>query len=100
MIKIPETTILSAIETIKSIHFRVRNEIEEIKCVELQQAVKTAISALENQIPKKPEITLTGTTGWNTKTFCSVCKKEVLSGNYCIHCGQALKWNEVQEYEK
>lgn len=58
---------------------------------------KSVMDALEKQIPKKVEIKITGSTGWNTTTYCPACKKEVLSGNYCIHCGQALKWNEVQE---
>lgn len=48
----------------------------------------------EKQIPKKPEIKITGSTGWNTTTYCPACKKEILGGNYCLHCGQALDWGQ------
>ena len=51
------------------------------------------IAAIEKQIPKKPNITLRGTTGWNTEAYCPVCKTMVHS-NYCSGCGQAIKWGE------
>ena len=53
----------------------------------------TAIEALEKQIPKKPNITLRGTTGWNTEAYCPVCKTMVHS-SYCSGCGQAIKWGD------
>lgn len=61
---------------------------------------KTAIEALEKQLPKKVEI-------WNGQATCPNCKK--LYGNmvdikqlnpaswdfeYCKHCGQRLDWSE------
>ena len=58
-----------------------------------RSSVNTAISALEKQIPKKPNITLRGTTGWNTESHCPVCKTMVHSG-YCSGCGQAIDWGE------
>ena len=51
----------------------------------------TLKEAVEKQIPKKPIIKLHGTTGWNTKEYCPVCKAMVHS-NYCCKCGQALEW--------
>lgn len=59
----------------------------------------TLKEAVEKQIPKKPKITIHGTTGYSTKEFCPVCNAMV-HGNYCWNCGQALNWKEVQEDEK
>lgn len=53
----------------------------------------TAISALEKQIPKKVNISLKGTTGWNTKCHCPNCHSMVSHGKYCSNCGQALDFN-------
>ena len=58
-----------------------------------RSSVNTAIAALEKQIPKKPNITLRGTTGWNTESHCPVCKTMVHSG-YCSGCGQAIDWEK------
>ena len=60
---------------------------------EIWAAVKMASEALEKQIPKKPNITLRGTTGWNTEAYCPVCKTMVHS-SYCSGCGQAIKWGD------
>lgn len=51
------------------------------------------IEALEKQIPKKPRITLHGTTGYNTVCKCATCGGFVGSGNYCHTCGQAIDWS-------
>ena len=53
----------------------------------------TAISAIEKQIPKKVNISLKGTTGWNTKCHCPNCHSMVSHGKYCSNCGQALDFN-------
>ena len=53
----------------------------------------TAISALEKQIPKKVNISLKGTTDWNTKCHCPNCHNMVSHGKYCSNCGQALDFN-------
>ena len=53
----------------------------------------TAISALEKQIPKKVNISLKGTTDWNTKCHCPNCHSMVSHGKYCANCGQALDFN-------
>ena len=55
--------------------------------------IATAISALEKQIPKKVNISLKGTTGWNTKCHCPNCHSMVSHGKYCSNCGQALDFN-------
>ena len=52
-----------------------------------------AISALDKQIPKKVNISLKGTTGWNTKCHCPNCHSMVSHGKYCSNCGQALDFN-------
>lgn len=54
-------------------------------------------SALEKQIPKKAHISLHGTTDWNTKCRCPVCRKDVFgTQKYCGNCGQALDWGESE----
>lgn len=67
---------------------------------------RTAIEALEKQLPKKVEI-------WNGQATCPNCKK--LYGNmvdikqlhpaswdfeYCKHCGQRLDWSENRRVEE
>ncbi len=52
------------------------------------------ISALEKQIPKKVNISLKGTTGWNTKCHCPNCHAFISNGKHCSECGQALDWGE------
>ena len=56
------------------------------------------ISALEKQIPKKPNIH-----GYregreiNTISYtCPVCKKHIGRENFCKHCGQALLWESEE----
>ena len=56
----------------------------------------TAISALEKQIPKKVNISLKGTTDWNTKCHCPNCHSMVSHGKYCFNCGQALDFNRIR----
>lgn len=54
---------------------------------------KTVREALEKQIPKKAHISLHGTTDWNTKCRCPVCRHDVFGTlKYCGNCGQALDW--------
>jgi hypothetical protein len=54
------------------------------------------ISALEKQIPKKVNISLKGTTDWNTKCHCPNCRALISNGKYCYECGQALDWGEEE----
>ena len=62
------------------------------------QAMQTCKSALEKQIPKKPNIH-----GYregreiNTISYtCPVCNKHIGRENYCKHCGQALDWSDTK----
>lgn len=57
-------------------------------------AYQMALSALEKQIPKKVNISLKGTTGWNTKCHCPNCHSFISNGKYCSECGQALDWSD------
>ena len=66
------------------------DEKEGIECHNI------AISALEKQIPKKVNISLKGTTGWNTKCHCPNCHSMVSHGKYCSNCGQALDWSDSE----
>ena len=59
-------------------------------------AREIAISALEKQIPKKVNISLKGTTGWNTKCYCPNCRSLISKGKYCYECGQALLWGDSE----
>ena len=59
----------------------------------IAHAREIAISALEKQIPKKVNISLKGTTDWNTKCHCPNCHSMVSHGKYCSNCGQALDFN-------
>lgn len=56
-------------------------------------AFENAISSLEKQIPKKVNVSLKGTTDWNTKCHCPNCHSMVSHGKYCSNCGQALDFN-------
>ena len=53
-----------------------------------------ALNALDKQIPKKVNISLKGTTGWNTKCYCPNCSAFISNGKYCSECGQALDWGK------
>lgn len=52
-----------------------------------------ALNALDKQIPKKVNVSLKGTTDWNTKCHCPNCHSMVSHGKYCSNCGQALDFN-------
>ena len=58
------------------------------------KSLDIAISAIEKQIPKKVNISLKGTTGWNTKCYCPNCSAFISNGKYCSECGQALDWGK------
>ena len=58
---------------------------------------KTAVEALEKQIPKKPIPTEEQDIRYVMNYICPSCGKH-FSGtgiaNYCYHCGQALDWSD------
>lgn len=55
--------------------------------------------ALEKQMPKKANISIKGTTDYNTTAHCPACHK-MLTGikpRHCIECGQAIDWSGKNE---
>lgn len=56
------------------------------------EAIKTAIEALEKQIPKKPEL-------YDGNYFCTKCDALlcIFTDSYCSGCGQALDWSDNDE---
>lgn len=93
-----------AIELIKKVAFSVENEIEEIKASKFITALKTAISALEKQIPKKPikknpicyEKTKDGIEHFAYDYFCPDCNKQIKATEHHCPCGQALDWSDTE----
>ena len=69
---------------------------ENIQPIVGGKSLDIAISAIKKQIPKKVNISLKGTTGWNTKCHCPNCHNIVSHGKYCSNCGQALKWSDSE----
>ena len=52
-----------------------------------------AINALKKEMPKNVNISLKGTTCWNTKCHCPICHKDLFdSQKYCSNCGQLIDW--------
>lgn len=69
--------------------------IEGVKNIECESLI---ISALEKQMPKKPNIH-----GYregrevNTISYtCPICNKHIGRENFCKHCGQALDWSDIE----
>lgn len=75
---------------------RIKTEETHEREVDRHKAFDLAISALEKQIPKKVNISLKGTTDWNTKCRCPNCHSMVSHGKYCSNCGQALDWSDSE----
>lgn len=80
---------MTAEEAIKTIQVAIA-EVEWNYPLDYSIAFKTAIEALEKQIPKKV-----------TKSACPSCNRiflfrhgEKRKGDYCDNCGQALDWSE------
>ena len=77
----------------------------EIQQIAVENGIETKIvlnekkvaEALKKQIPQKVNISLKGTTDWNTKCHCPMCHKDLFDGQkYCSHCGQALDWSKAK----
>lgn len=69
--------------------------IEGIKHIECESLI---VSALEKQIPKKPNIH-----GYregreiNTISYtCPICNKHISRDNYCKNCGNAIDWGDTE----
>ena len=101
-----------ALKVLGDTHFFVNNEAEEQKCRVYQAAFKTAIQALEKQIPKKPILVETKCFDGSTADFvfvCPVCNRKICSEPtddvmasflkedypHC-NCGQALDWSGTE----
>ena len=80
-------------EAIYELHYQEDMRAKGIPYQVSNLVIYTAISALEKQIPKKVNISLKGTTDWNTKCHCPNCHSMVSHGKYCSNCGQALDFN-------
>ena len=64
---------------------------EEIPFAEWSDAIETAISALEKQIPRKP----IEPESFSLFYKCPICKKSVNDhARYCAVCGCKLNWSE------
>lgn len=89
----------------------IRNEKEAIKTIKLnyptsgyymlREALDMAISALEKQIPKKPNRIVDGHGIRYTDSYrCQNCGKG-FSGTgiaeFCYHCGQKLDWSDARQ---
>lgn len=99
-----------ALNVLSNTKFSVSNEAEEQKCRVYQAAFKTAIEALEKQIPKKPVIKTHKYIGSDddfvNKYHCPVCNalmiNEDTNGFYAgrkqkhCDCGQALDWSDTE----
>lgn len=58
----------------------------------IEKAYDMAVEALEKQIPKAP------IRGYISAYFCPCCVREFAGtgiADYCYHCGQALKWDDM-----
>ena len=100
-------TIEEAIERIKEI-YRKCNEFEDCRygsdCEICLEAVDMAISALEKQIPNRPQ----QDEYFKHDYICSCCGEKLAESvdddcdlqeemaGWCPHCGQALDWSEEE----
>lgn len=59
---------------------------------------RTVIKALDKQIPKKANVSIKGTTDFNTSAHCPTCHKMLIGSvpKYCSNCGQALDWSDEE----
>lgn len=80
---------MTAEEAIKTIQVAIA-EVEWEYPLDYSVAFKTAIEALDKQIPKKLK-----DDGW---LYCPICGRDVLMDrfDYCPDCGQALDWREME----
>lgn len=61
--------------------------------------INVAIKAIEKQIPKKPEPKKDASGEYYVCPICGVYQEYLTDGKppYCVNCGQALDWQEVEE---
>ena len=67
-------------------------EVEWYYPMDYAIAFESAISALEKQIPKKPDL--------DGGVYCPCCLHEFKANynttSYCPNCGQAIDWSDVE----
>ena len=61
--------------------------------------INVAMKALNKQIPKKPEPKKDASGEYYVCPICGVYQEYLTDGKppYCVNCGQALDWQEVEE---
>ena len=61
--------------------------------------INVAIKAIDKQIPKKPEPKKDASGEYYVCPICGVYQEYLTDGKppYCVNCGQALDWQEVEE---
>ena len=61
--------------------------------------INFAIKAIDKQIPKKPEPKKDASGEYYVCPICGVYQEYLTDGKppYCVNCGQALGWQEVEE---
>ena len=81
-------------EVIKTLELA-KAEVEWDYPMDYAVAIDEAIKAIDKQIPKKPEIK----DGYYVCPICGVYQEYLTDGKppYCVNCGQALDWQEVEE---
>lgn len=64
-----------------------------------KEALQTAITALEKQMPKKVLNLMLNADGKTTKVFKGICPccQCIVTNEYCSRCGQALDWSDENE---
>ena len=61
--------------------------------------INFAIKAIDKQIPKKPKPKKDASGEYYVCPICGVYQEYLTDGKppYCVNCGQALDWQEVEE---
>ena len=85
-------------EVIKTLEVA-KAEVEWNYPMDYAVAIDEAIKAIDKQIPKKPEPKKDASGEYYVCPICGVYQEYLTDGKppYCVNCGQALDWQEVEE---
>ena len=85
-------------EVIKTLELA-KAEVEWDYPMDYAVAIDEAIEAVGKQIPKKPEPKKDASGEYYVCPICGVYQEYLTDGKppYCVNCGQALDWQEVEE---
>ena len=85
-------------EVIKTLELA-KAEVEWNYPMDYAVAIDEAIKAIDKQIPKKPEPKKDASGEYYVCPICGVYQEYLTDGKppYCVNCGQALDWREVEE---